>query len=303
MKLITMLIPVYNEQENITQTYKLLKQFFEINYANIDFEILFVDNHSSDQSKNIILNLCKKDKKVKFLRYRHNLGFDTSVYNGHKYASGDAIITMDCDRQDPIDTLKVFIDKWLEGYDLVYGIRTNIDESFFYRYLRKIYYSLINKFSYFRYPVDAGEFRLIDKTVKDKLLNCEFYYPYMRGITYFTSKKPYSFKYNRQNRKWGESKFRLYNSTKYALNAIIEESKLIQKMLFLFFILINFSFLGVSIYDLIYSTIKIKFYIIFLILNLIFIFLISLLNNEYLFRQYTKKKISISNLVEESYNL
>ena len=303
MKLITMLIPVYNEEENIFQTYEVIKKFFADNYINMNYEILFVDNHSTDNSKKIILELCSKDKNVKFLRYRFNIGFDASVYNGHKYASGDAIITMDCDRQDPIDTLKVFINKWLEGYDLVYGIRTNVDESFFYRNLRKIYYGLMNKFSYFRYPIDAGEFRLIDRTVKDKLLNFEFYYPYMRGISYFTSKKPYGFKYVRQNRKWGESKFRLYNSIKYALNAIIEETKLIQRMLFLFFILINFSLLGISFYDFIYKTIKIKVYLIFLFLNLIFIFLMLLLNNEYLFREYTKKKIAVSNLVEESYNL
>jgi len=303
MKSITMLIPVFNEQENITQTYKVLKQFFETNYKNIDLEILFVDNHSNDESRNIILNLCKKDKKIKFLRYRHNIGFDASVYNGHKYTSGDAIITMDCDRQDPIDTLKIFIDKWMEGYDLVYGVRTNENESFVYRYLRKVYYNLINKFSYFKYPVNAGEFRLIDKTIKDKLLKSELYYPYMRGMTYYLSKNPFSFEYKRKNRQWGESKYRLFNSVKYALNAIIEESKFIQRFLFCFFLITNFSFLAISIYDILIKNINIKIYFLLIALNLFIVSLISFLNNEYIFREFTKKKIISSNLVEESYNL
>ena len=298
-----MLIPVYNEEENIFETYQIIKNFFANNYANINFEILFVDNHSNDNSKNIILDLCGNDKKVKFLRYRFNLGFDASVYNAHKYASGDAVITMDCDRQDPIDTLKIFIDKWLDGHDLVYGIRTNANESFFYRYSRKVFYNLINKFSYFKYPVNAGEFRLIDRTIKDKFLECKFYYPYMRGISYFISKKPYGFNYSRQNREWGYSKFRLFNSIKYALNAAIEETKLIQRVVFCFFLLTNFLLLGISLYDLIYNNIEIKVYLVFLVLNLCFIFLISLLNNEYLFRKYSIKKIAASNLVEESYNL
>ena len=124
-------MPVFNEEKNVVVAYNKINDFFISQLKNFEYEIIFTDNQSEDKTQQILEDLCEKDKKVKYIRFKYNLGYDKSLLQGYKQATGDAAIVIDSDLQDPPELFKNFIEKWLEGYDLVYGIRERRKESKF----------------------------------------------------------------------------------------------------------------------------------------------------------------------------
>jgi len=249
MKLISICIPVYNEEKNILNAYSVIKNLFEKNLINFDYEIIFTDNCSDDETENIITELCSKNRKVKYIRFKANLEYDKSILEGYKNSNGDAAIVFDCDLQDPPELIEKFILKWEEGNDLVYGVVNSRQENAFINSLRKLFYNLMNSNTEIKYPLNAHDFRLLDRSIIKKLSKVDNLFPYMRGLTYSLSKNPYGIKYNRNQRSKGKSKFGFYRSFTYAINAFIEETFLLTKAfrrialllvtLFLIFSIIN----------------------------------------------------------------
>ena len=122
MKKISICIPVLNEEENILNAYNKVIKVFDEKIKSYDYEIIFTDNHSKDGTENILQDLCEKNQKVKYIRFKNNLDYDKSILEAYKHSTGDVAIVLDCDLQDPPDFIFNFIKKWEEGYDVVFGV-------------------------------------------------------------------------------------------------------------------------------------------------------------------------------------
>lgn len=239
MKLITLCIPIYNEQENIKNTIlKIDKLFNEL--RDYTYEIIFSDNNSNDNSESILKNICNNNNKVKYIRFEKNLGYDFSVFYNIICSSGDASIVIDCDLQDPLDKIKDFLKNWERGYDLIYGIRVRKNEEDFFFLFRKYYYIILNRFSKRKYPLYAGDFRLIDRSIINnfKLENNDIIIT--RCISFDYSKKEYGIPYNRMPREFGYSKYPFLKSIKYALNTFLLKTNFFEVLLSLSSIVLLF---------------------------------------------------------------
>ena len=230
MTKISICIPVLNEENNINAAYVEIKNVF-LNYLkNYEYEIIFTDNHSSDRTEELITSICNLDPNVKYIRFRSNLDYDKSILEGYKHSSGEATIVIDCDLQDPPELFIQFINKWKEGYDLVYGIVKSRQEGKIQNFFRSIFYKVMNLNSEFRYPKNAHDFRLVDRSVINKFKDNQNLFPYVRGLTFSVSKNPIGVTYDRKSRLRDRSKLGYYNSFTYALNAILEETFLFSKI-------------------------------------------------------------------------
>ena len=122
MKLLSVCIPVYNEENNVNHAYESIKKLLDEKLVDLDYEIIFADNHSIDKTGSIIENICSKDSKVKYIRYNKNIGYDRSLLQAYINSSGDRS-SIDCDLQDSPDIILKFIEKWK---DIVYGVEKKI---------------------------------------------------------------------------------------------------------------------------------------------------------------------------------
>ena len=258
MKLISICVPVFNEEANIKNTYNEIVKLFEEKLTNYDYEIIFTDNHSNDRTQDIITELCKENKKVKYIRFRANLEYDKSILEGYKNSIGDAAIVFNCDLQDPPELLEKFINHWELGNDVVYGVVNSRKESSVINLLRVFFYYVMNSNTEIRYPLNAHDFRLVDRKVINNFKDSNNLYPYVRGLTYSLAKNPHGVEYDRAKRNKGKSKIGFYKTFTYAINAFIEETFLFTKIFrritlallvsFIFFTIINilnsFSFLS-----------------------------------------------------------
>lgn len=250
MKKISICIPVYNEEENIIFTYKKIKEIFENQLKNYDYEIIFTDNNSKDNTESIITEICKNNVKVKYIRFKSNLEYDKSILEGYKHSSGDAAIVIDCDLQDPPELFYEFIKKWETGDDLVYGEVKTRKESLIENTLRKIFYFIMKHNTDISYPLNAHDFRLVDRKILNELKNINNLFPYVRGLTFSLASKPSSVKYDRSLRERGKSKLGFYKSFNYAINAFLEETFIFSKIfrrlsLFLVFFILIFTIINV----------------------------------------------------------
>ena len=303
MKKVSICIPVFNEEENILNAYESITKLFISEIVNYEYEIIFTDNHSTDQTENIITKLTETDNKIKYIRFKNNLGYDKSILEGYKNASGDLSIVIDCDLQDPVNIIKSFLKKWEIGYDVVYGIRKKRNENKFFTLLRKFYYRIMSLESDVSYPNDAGGFRLVDKSVIQEFKDNNNLSPYIRGLTFSLAKNPIGIDYERVERKRGKSKLGYYNTFTYAINALIEETSIFVRyfgrLSLVFFICsILFTFLN-FFNDFIYAS---KFEnLIILILSLFSIFLSIM--GEYILRIYLQLKKTKRLIYEKKLNL
>ncbi len=303
MKKISICIPVLNEEKNIENTYKKIKNIFTSELKEYEYEFLFTDNDSSDQTEEILTKICNEDKKVKYVRFRSNLDYDKSILEGYKHCTGDAAIVIDCDLQDPPELFADFIRKWQEGYDLVYGIVNSRQESFLQNNLRKIYYKIMNINTDFNYPKNAHDFRLVDRKLINGFKDNNNLFPYIRGLTFSLSKNPVGIEYDRKLREEGKSKLGFYNSFTYAINAFLEETFLFSKifrritlisiLIFSIFTILNifsgFNFMGFT------QTLIFGF--------LIFICSIISITCEYATRIYFQLKKTDRNIYKKKLNL
>ena len=303
MKKISICIPVFNEQENILNAYQKIKDIFHKEIKDYTYEIIFTDNHSYDDSEKIISTLCKNDESVKYIRFRKNLDYDKSILEGYFHSTGDAAIVIDCDLQDSPSLFKNFIEQWENGYDLVYGKVESRKENWIMNNLRKIYYILMNQSSFFNYPKDAHDFRLIDKKIINDLKKNNLLFPYVRGMTFSLASKSKGVPYKRNLRDKGKSKLGFYNSFTYAINAFLEETFLFTILfrritLISIFLIIIFTFFNL-IKNFIFFDIFQNLMIILIIFILSFLSIIL----EYITRIYFQlKKIKV-NIYEKKINI
>ena len=222
-KLISIVIPVFNEGEVITQCYETLAPILD-RLNTYDFEIVFTDNHSTDNTFLLLSALAQKDSRVRVYRFSRNFGYQRSILTGYHKARGAAAIQLDCDLQDPPEIIEDFLKKWEEGYSVVYGVRRSRQEGWLINKMRQIFYALIDKISDINIPKDAGDFRLIDRKVLDILQNFSHVMPYIRGTIAQVGFDQIGIPYDRAPRAGGTSKFSFFGYCAIALDGIVSQS-------------------------------------------------------------------------------
>ena len=179
--LISIVLPVYNESDGLTLLYDALVS--SIDACDAAFEMVFVNDGSTDSSRELLDNLAASDPRVKALHFSRNFGHQSAVHAGLIHAQGDAVVLMDSDLQDDPNALAKFIEQWRQGYDVVYATRTQRKEKSWKRLLFFSFYRVLNLVSQTRMPMDAGNFGLIDRAVARQIVNmCERdrYFPGLR---------------------------------------------------------------------------------------------------------------------------
>ncbi len=220
---ISIVIPFFNERENIPLIYRDLQEAIP-GFGPIDCEILFMDNASSDGSDQVVLELQKTDPRIRLIRMVRNFGYQANILAGYHYCKGDAAVQLDADGEDDPRLISAFIKKWLEGYHVVFGIRVRRKEGFIIQVLRKVFYRFLNSISTIPIPVDAGDFRLIDRQVIDSLKQFNETHLYLRGLVAYCGFKQTGFEYERRPRYTGVSKFSMLGYIRLATDAILSFS-------------------------------------------------------------------------------
>lgn len=222
--LISISIPVLNEEGNIDALYGRLCSLAKRMNDRCDLEFVFSDNHSNDQTWALLSDLAERDHRVRAIRFSKNFGFQRSILANYMHARGDAIMQIDADLQDPPEMLETFFDRWQKGYQVVYGIRKKRLESTFMHAFRKFGYWVIDKISEHPIPRDVGDFRLIDRKVVQSLAQIKTANPYLRGMIAGLGFNQIGIPYDRDARTIGESKFNVSRLVRLGLTAVFNHS-------------------------------------------------------------------------------
>jgi len=181
MKLISVVTPCYNEQDNVQECARVIKNVFS-KYPDYQYEHIFIDNASTDTTADILRDMAKADLHIKVILNSRNFGHIKSPYHGLLQATGDAVVLFVADMQDPADLLHVFFKKWEEGYKTVVGTKKTSEESSLMFSIRKLYYKTVNSLSNIELIDNFTGFGLYDREVMDHLRKIEDPYPYFRGL-------------------------------------------------------------------------------------------------------------------------
>lgn len=181
-KCISLIIPIFNEEKNIPILYAELKKVIAQLSQQYRFEFIFIDDGSKDTSWNNITSLAKQDSDVKGIKFSRNFGQQAALTAGYDYVSGDAVISMDADMQDPPSLLIPMVEQWEKGFDIVYARRANRDDSFLKKITAYCYYWVLTSVADISIPRNVGDFRLIDKKVRNNIKQCREQSRYMRGM-------------------------------------------------------------------------------------------------------------------------
>jgi len=223
-KLISIIIPSYNEEANLDELRRrLVATINEI--EDYDFEIIIVENGSIDSSSEKLKNINKEDPRFKIIRLSRNFLPNNAIVAGLNFANGDAAVIIYADLQDPPEMIPKFIDKWEEGYDIVYGVILQREGlPLRRRVLYRLFYILINRLTKKTIPENASDFRLIDKKVYTIVNEMEERNKFLRGIIPWTGFRQIGIPYERAPRYAGESKADIYTVLKFAVNGIVSFS-------------------------------------------------------------------------------
>jgi len=207
--LCSIVVPVYNEEDNILKLYGRLTS--TLSQIQTRYEIVFVDDGSTDRSLEKIKDLSLSDENVFYLSFTRNFGHESASTAGLDAARGDCVILMDADLQDPPELIPQMIDLWRKGYQLVYAKRRQRHrESFFKRVTAKIFYRVLNLFSEIRIPLDTGDFRLMDRAVANDFKKCREQNRFVRGLTAWVGYNQVALEFDRPERHAGETKYNLF---------------------------------------------------------------------------------------------
>ena len=221
--LVTISIPVFNEEGNIDRLFDRLQAVARDN-GGFDFEFLVTDNASTDGTFAKLAERAAADPRIRVLRLSRNFGFQRSILTNLLNARGAAAIQVDADLQDPPELIKVFLAKWREGYKVVYGIRRKRRENALLTLARKLHYRLVRALSDVEVPLDAGDFRLVDRAVIEHLRSYEDRSPYLRGIIASIGYAQIGIPYDRAARQAGRSKFNLVTLLALSIDGICSQS-------------------------------------------------------------------------------
>src|SRR3989344_1090829 len=220
-KLIAIVTPCYNEEENSTRHFKTILKITKPFRTKYNFEFVYTDNCSEDKTFSLLKDLAKNYKNLKAVRFSRNIGVNRSIYFGLSQARGDAAILIQADLQDPPELIPQFIKWWENGFDVVYGKVTLRKEFLIMRYLRQIYYKLITTLSEIDIPQNAGEFRIMSRRVLDAIGKYKEDDIYLRGVIAHIGYKQRAIPYVRGKIMRGKSNANFFHLITYAINGLL----------------------------------------------------------------------------------
>lgn len=214
--LLSVIIPVFNEEEIVAETYRVL----ESELKNVEHELIFVNDGSKDNTRNIVESLLPGSKN-QIINFSRNFGHQAAFSAGLDAAKGDAVVIIDGDLQDPPSLIHEMLKKWQEGYQVVYAQRKKRKgETFFKRFTAFAFYRLIGKLTNIEIPPDTGDFRLMDRCVVNQLKNLPERSRFLRGLVCWVGFKKIGVLYDRAERTAGTSKYPLKKMVRLALDGI-----------------------------------------------------------------------------------
>ena len=224
-KKISVVIPMYYEEEVAQICYDRVSSVLDKLKKEYDYEIIFVNDGSKDKTLSILKDIASKDAKVKIISFSRNFGHQAAVTAGIKYVTGDAIVIMDADLQDPPELIPDMLKLWEDGNEVIYGKRnTRKGESAFKLLTAKMFYSFLNAMSEVEIPKNTGDFRLVDRSVIDVINNLPEHNKFLRGLFSWVGFEQKEFLYDRPKRELGETKYPLKKMLKLAKDGIISFS-------------------------------------------------------------------------------
>ena len=228
--LLSVIVPCFNEEAVLRSTHERLTDVLRA-LNHLRFEIIYVDDGSRDQTQNILAELQEQNPEVRVLRLSRNFGHQIAVTAGLEQATGNAVVVIDADLQDPPEVIPEMVERWLEGNHVAYGSRiARAGESRFKLWTAKAFYRLINRLSDTRIPVDTGDFRLMDRKVVDVLLAMPERGRFLRGMVSWIGFRQVAVPYQRAPRPAGESKYPPFKMLSFAMDGIISFSVLPLKL-------------------------------------------------------------------------
>lgn len=220
---LSVVVPCLNEQEVIRNTHRRLTAALE--HAPLNFEIIYVDDGSTDATPDLLRDLQAQDSRVRMVRFSRNFGHQIAITAGLEHASRDAVAIIDADLQDPPEVILEFLQKWMEGYDVVYGVRRErAGETAFKLWTAKVFYRIISKLSETPIPLDTGDFRLMDRSVVQALLSMPERDRFVRGMVSWLGFSQIAVPYRRAARAAGTTKFSLFKMLRFATDGIVSFS-------------------------------------------------------------------------------
>lgn len=225
MKKISVVIPMYCEEEVVDICYKRVVNNLKKLSDKYNYEIIFINDGSKDSTLEILKKIASNDDNVKIISFSRNFGHQAAVTAGIRNVTGDAIIIMDADLQDPPELFEGMIEKWEDGYEVVYGKRkTREGESIFKLLTARMFYNTLNKLSEIEIPKDTGDFRLVDRKVIDVIATLPEHNKFLRGLFSWVGFNQYAYEYNRVNRVAGKTKYPFKKMFKLATDGILSFS-------------------------------------------------------------------------------
>jgi glycosyltransferase involved in cell wall biosynthesis len=223
-KLLSVVVPCYNEQEVIGEAVRQLQRLGSA-VDGLDVEFIFVDDGSRDDTRSLLRGFAGDDARIKVIGFARNFGHQTAVTAGIDAARGDAVVLIDADLQDPPEVVHRMIAKWREGYDVVYGTRTErAGESAFKVGTARAFYRLLNRLSDVPIPLDTGDFRLMSRAVVDTLCAMPERDRFVRGMVSWVGFRQVALPYRRAERFAGETKYPLRKMLRFATDGILSFS-------------------------------------------------------------------------------
>jgi len=226
---LSVVVPSKNEEAVLRQTHERLTRVLEHDIT--DFEIVYVDDGSTDSTFNLLCEIQNKDRRAKVVQLSRNFGQQVAITAGIEHASGSAVVVIDADLQDPPEVIPLMIERWREGFDVVYGLRIKRDgETLFKLSSAKAFYWFVNHVSSMPIPADTGDFRLMDRKVIDALLRMPERDRFLRGMVNWVGFKQVAVPYERYSRQAGETKYPFLRMLRLAMDGVTSFSMLPLKM-------------------------------------------------------------------------
>jgi len=238
MKTISAIVACYRDEPAIPIMHRRLTDTFR--KLGVNYELIFVNDGSPDNSEEVLWQLAEQDEHVIAINHSRNFSSQMAFTSGMEVAAGDAVVLLDGDLQDPPEVIEEFHKKWLEGYDVVYGVRVKREAPWFMQLSYKLFYRLFHKLSYIRIPVDAGDFSLMDRKVVDALRRLPERDRFIRGLRAWVGYRQAGVPYLRPERMFGHTTNSLLKNFQWASKGIFSFSYAPLQMMTLLALLVFF---------------------------------------------------------------
>lgn len=244
---LSIIVPIYNEEAVIPELYKRITGVMD--EIGASWEMVCINDGSRDRSVEMLLDLHRTDPRIKLLDFSRNFGHQLAITAGLDYAEGDAVVIIDADLQDPPEVIAEMLARWREGYEVVYAVRSDRQgESFFKLWTANAFYRLLRSITDVDIPLDAGDFRLMDRKVVQTMRSLRENHRFMRGLSSWVGYKQIGVEYRRAERFAGETKYPLRKMLRLTTDAITSFSYVPLRMATWFgFSLALISLVGVAI--------------------------------------------------------